>query len=287
MANPRQRRKARSGNGKVKQSRRQQDKLRKVVVTGPEVLRKEWDIKKTALQNLEKLGLARRPLALRQNGGTERAPRTDSTLQGNEQLNQASDDEDAYASESDEDDENPVATTLEQEQSQAGPSSNQPMDKKSKDIPKGFARIIRDDQGNVIDVVMSAYDEAEDHPDQPEEQAQSAEPELEENEDTPWGRPLVSRELETRLQKAAEPVPAKSAALRQLEERTAEQSKIKAASLRFASSAEQDYLRQLVKKHGTDISAMAKDFKLNQDQRTAGQLRKAFARCGGVETFTA
>lgn len=43
---------------------------------------------------------------------------------------------------------------------------------------------------------------------------------------------------------------------------------------------------RLVKKHGNDVSAMAKDFKLNKDQRTAGQLRKAFMRSGGIEAFS-
>lgn len=73
----------------------------------------------------------------------------------------------------------------------------------------------------------------------------------------------------------------------ELEERTAAENSIKASSLRYASSAEQEYLRSLVKKHGTDIQAMARDFKINQDQRTAGQLKKAFARCGGAEAFLA
>lgn len=189
------------------------------VLTGPEVLRKEWDIKKTALQNLEKLGLARRPLALRQNGGTEKQFDADSTHhQEGAQLEQASDDDDAYAVESDNDNENPVATASSSQQRgqpQAGPSSTTkpPMDKKSKDIPKGFARIIRDDQGNVVDVVMSAYDE--DVEPQPEKEEQPVEPETaRDDEETPWGKPLVSRDLETRLQKAAQPVHAKSAALR-------------------------------------------------------------------------
>lgn len=73
----------------------------------------------------------------------------------------------------------------------------------------------------------------------------------------------------------------------ELEERTAAERSIKASSLRYASPAEVEYLRSLVKKHGTDIQAMARDYKLNQDQRTAGQLKKAFAKCGGVEAFLA
>lgn len=190
--------------------------------SGPEVLRREWDVTKTALQNLEKLGLARRPLALRQNGGTEKHLMQDNQDQPSEQANDS--DSDAYASDDDAemDDDEDIATD---EQPAAGPSNsssnNPPMDKTSKSIPKGFARIIRDDKGNVIDVVMSAFDEPDEEPEQ-QEQAQSAQGEAavesvfdnSEDEDTPWGKPLISREHERQLKKAARPVPAKSAGLR-------------------------------------------------------------------------
>lgn len=179
-------------------------------------MRKEWDVTKTALQNLEKLGLARRPLALRQNGGIEKSLDAEILQQDGAQANQASDDEDAYASDESMDEED-VATIMD-EQPQAGPSSNPPMDKKSKSIPKGFARIIRDDKGNVIDVVMSAFDESDEEPEQEEEMAQPAEKVVDnddsEDEETPWGKPLVSKEHERQLKKAAKPVPAKSAGLR-------------------------------------------------------------------------
>jgi nucleolar protein 16 len=71
----------------------------------------------------------------------------------------------------------------------------------------------------------------------------------------------------------------------ELERRTEAQNQTTASSQRYASTAEQDSLRALASKHGNDIKAMAKDLKLNKDQRTAGQLSKAFKRCGGVESF--
>lgn len=271
------------------------------MVTGPEILRKEWDINKTALQNLEKLGLARRPLALRQNGGIEKHVEDVLNEHAHDNAEDASDDddEDAYASEDDDDNEDDSmmnATSIDDNDTpEAGPSNSHKkptMEKTSKDIPKGFARIIRDADGNVIDVVMSAYDEPDVPSTQQDEEEDDNEESMEANtneddEKTPWGKPLVSKEHEKQLRKAAKPVPAKNAALRELEERTAAERSIKASSLRYASPAEVEYLRSLVKKHGTDIQAMARDYKLNQDQRTAGQLKKAFAKCGGVEAFLA
>lgn len=152
-------------------------------------------------------------MALRQNGGIEKPLDGDSLQQDNANADRASEDEDAYVSDDSMDDEE---NAIMDGQPQAGPS-NPPMDKKSKSIPKGFARIIRDDKGNVIDVVMSAYDESDEEAEQ-EETAQSAEQVVEndnsEDEETPWGKPLVSREHERQLKKAAKHVPAKSAGLR-------------------------------------------------------------------------
>lgn len=40
------------------------------------------------------------------------------------------------------------------------------------------------------------------------------------------------------------------------------------------------YLQRLLEKHGKDVDAMARDRKLNTDQRTAGELRRALRRAG-------
>ena len=50
---------------------------------------------------------------------------------------------------------------------------------------------------------------------------------------------------------------------------------------RFTSGGESGYLRRLVQKHGQDFGAMARDRKLNPDQRTAGELRRAIEKAGG------
>lgn len=74
MANPRQRRKARSGkwSGATKSAKRsQQRRLKRApTVMGPEVLRENWDPKLTVRQNYAKLGLV--PTLASQSGGLDR-----------------------------------------------------------------------------------------------------------------------------------------------------------------------------------------------------------------------
>ena len=67
----------------------------------------------------------------------------------------------------------------------------------------------------------------------------------------------------------------------ELEAAAEEEAKNKAP--RFSSNGEADVLARLVRKYGDDIGAMSRDIKLNRDQRTAGQLRKAIARAGGID----
>lgn len=50
---------------------------------------------------------------------------------------------------------------------------------------------------------------------------------------------------------------------------------------RFTSGGEMVSLRRLVQRHGQDVETMARDRKLNADQRTAGELRRAIERAGG------
>ena len=50
---------------------------------------------------------------------------------------------------------------------------------------------------------------------------------------------------------------------------------------RFSSKGEAGALRALVSKHGEDVDAMARDRRLNVDQRTAGELGRAIRKAGG------
>ena len=55
------------------------------------------------------------------------------------------------------------------------------------------------------------------------------------------------------------------------------------AVARHSSHGELGVLRRLVAKYGEDVEGMARDRKLNVDQRSAGQLRRAITKAGGVE----
>jgi nucleolar protein 16 len=54
---------------------------------------------------------------------------------------------------------------------------------------------------------------------------------------------------------------------------------------RFSSEGEKAYLERLVRKYGKDIEGMARDRKLNVDQRTSGQLRRSIEKAGGFVAF--
>jgi nucleolar protein 16 len=51
---------------------------------------------------------------------------------------------------------------------------------------------------------------------------------------------------------------------------------------RHISNGEVKYLDPLVKKHGGNLKSMAADLKLNPEQRTVGQLRRALIKAGLV-----
>ncbi|KAJ7836993.1 ribosome biogenesis protein Nop16 [Mycena olivaceomarginata] len=55
---------------------------------------------------------------------------------------------------------------------------------------------------------------------------------------------------------------------------------ISGAGPRHASGGEVAYLKRLVDKYGTDVEQMARDRKLNAEQRTVGQLTRSLKRCG-------
>lgn len=53
------------------------------------------------------------------------------------------------------------------------------------------------------------------------------------------------------------------------------------AAPRFLSGGEVGYLSRLVGRHKEDVEAMGRDRRLNPDQRTAGELRRAIKNAGG------
>ncbi|PPQ64020.1 hypothetical protein CVT24_009394 [Panaeolus cyanescens] len=55
---------------------------------------------------------------------------------------------------------------------------------------------------------------------------------------------------------------------------------ISGVGARHVSAGELKYLRQLVQKHGSNVAAMARDRRLNPEQRTVGQLRRTLKKAG-------
>jgi nucleolar protein 16 len=47
------------------------------------------------------------------------------------------------------------------------------------------------------------------------------------------------------------------------------------------------FLQKLASKHGGDVAAMARDRRLNPDQRTEGEIRRAIRKAGGLEKLGA
>ncbi|EJT98390.1 hypothetical protein DACRYDRAFT_83522 [Dacryopinax primogenitus] len=246
MANPRQRRKARSSSHRtVKTSNAK--KLRKhPAIKGPEVLKKAWDVHKTVRQNYAALGLAP-TLSSHQSGGTEHAGASLAPKL-------------------------PLPDEIEGINNQ-NPNSNPP----PKPLRKGFGRIVRDENGNVVDVILAE-----------EEEAAGAEAELNMDmdldagavsqkrkggrrkggEETPWGAPMEDWAVTDQLDKLASEA-------------------INAKLPRHASANELELLGALLRKYGTDVERMARDGKLNRWQKTAGELRRALKKAGGEAAILA
>jgi nucleolar protein 16 len=56
---------------------------------------------------------------------------------------------------------------------------------------------------------------------------------------------------------------------------------------RFTSKGEMILLQKLISKHGRDVTAMIRDRRLNPDQRTEGEIRRAIKKAGGFEKLGA
>jgi len=237
MANPRQRRKARSSSHRpISHSRHAKRNMKKVPpIHGPKALQEAWDKQKTVHQNYAKLGLALNlnPLA---NGGFERS-----------------------------------SNTTIQEPSLVSPAMDTAEDEPC--IPSGFGRILRDDTGNIIGFEAS---KTEEHPSLEVAEGLHAVVDLAMHQR--WAATLSSS--------GAAQIDAKGKrVLRELEQISATATgsttlsvPISGIGSRHMSSGEIKYLEPLVKKFGDDVHGMSQDRKLNPEQRTVGQLRRALRK---------
>ncbi|RDX56899.1 hypothetical protein OH76DRAFT_426594 [Lentinus brumalis] len=239
MANPRQRRKLRSGTHKpVQHSRRAQKLLKKQPpIRGPKVLQEAWDPHKTVRQNYEALGLAAslNPTA---SGGSERLLPAHA---GEEEIC-----------------EKPEASTS---GSAKAPGTN--------GVPKGYGKIIRDAEGNVVDVQLG---------DEEEDETMATEEAIEDVPDPRADEQLAGWVGLGSDPRARGPQGASTRVVQVLEHLSETGSQ---PVKRYTSKGELGTLQRLVGKYGEDVEAMARDRKLNADQRTAGELRRAIRKAGG------
>ncbi|CAE7232107.1 unnamed protein product [Rhizoctonia solani] len=249
MANPRQRRKGRSGSySAVKQSRRAKKNLRKhPAIKGPKALQDAWDRKKTAKQNYEAMGLVHslNPVA---QGGVEK----------------------------------PLLVPTSEPELIPTPASV-PLNP----LPVGRGRIIRDENGIVTGVELPTETETPvanqqgekgvwgDPMDDSDEEAEK----MISPEALDW----------VKIGKAASQEDAVSSGLGISQKKkdkgvVGALEKLSASGIktqRHASMHEVAWLKALVATHGTDITAMAHDLKRNVWQKTPGEIKRAINKAGG------
>ncbi|KAF9049373.1 hypothetical protein BDZ89DRAFT_978328 [Hymenopellis radicata] len=258
MGNPRQRRKARSGSHRaISHSKHAQRNLKKTrPIRGPKVLQDAWDNRKTVRQNYAALGLIH-DLNPSASGGAE--PIEDTAV-----LDLPSP-------------RSPPATDTSINGAQASTLS-------STILPKGKGRIIRDEAGNILRVQLAEEDQGDSRqaPDG-DLDMEMLEPDLDESAIDKWVTDLGYSQTRRPIGKDGDVVQA----LERISVPTDGTGHTISASLtgvgaRFSAHGEVGYLRRLVDKYGHDIEKMARDRKLNPEQRTAGELRRALKRAGIV-----
>ncbi|OAX40043.1 hypothetical protein K503DRAFT_768956 [Rhizopogon vinicolor AM-OR11-026] len=248
MANPRQRRKAKSSTHKaVSHSRRAKKILRKMpVIRAPKVLQDAWDKSKTVRQNYAALGL-QLSLVPTESGGSERTLIYPNGSAGG----------------------GPVSGTAKSIEANSSTSS----------IPSGFGRIIRDASGNVMSIDLPQSEEIQQHGVQ---HTQLPEPDVDERAMKDWvgglnkigQNDLDQEKLLSPSARSTNPVTA-------LEKLSASGR----ALPRHSSCGERSYLARLIQKYGDDYESMARDRRLNAEQKTVGELRRAVAKAGGMESL--
>ncbi|GAA5872387.1 hypothetical protein JCM3774_004507 [Rhodotorula dairenensis] len=311
MVNPRQRRKRFSGTAKASASKRSLKNQKKVTIKGPEELVKGWDKNKTVRQNYAALGLMP-SLDPRQSGGVEPdrhavpfavASATAATVDDLDAILEDAEMGSSAGSDSDSEED--------QQQQQLRDVKGKGKERVSAQdegaLKPGMARIIRDETGKVVKIVMAGEDGAEVEEDivEPSRAAggddSDDDDEEEEEEAEPWGPAMKDWDAHPAQEKehgalqgvtrnsrqgipifgAPRHVEAKTDVVRALEARAARKTKV----VRHSSEFEETWLVKLVEKYGDDVARMARDIKLNQWQKTPGELRKMIAKAGGVDTL--
>ncbi|KAF9567602.1 hypothetical protein CPC08DRAFT_703133 [Agrocybe pediades] len=256
MANPRQRRKARSSSHRpVSHSRHAKRNLKKTPpIRGPKALQDAWDSKLTVRQNYARLGLVVNldPSAA---GGVEKPL-------GAQQHQLAAEES------------QPIASTSSSTQASASKPS----------VPAGFGRIIRDASGKVLGVELNEEEENSGHTasiaHEDDVLMDDVESRIDQDARRQWATNFSKSTAPHFGQKNEELVHDLERISAPITGTTTLSIAVSGIGSRHASSGEVKYLTPLVKKHGSNVEAMAGDIKLNPEQRTVGQLRRALKKAG-------
>ncbi|KAH9816817.1 ribosome biogenesis protein Nop16 [Melampsora americana] len=305
MANPRQKRKARSSDHKVRVAKHVNSRLKKVTpLNFPAGLSELYNRRQTPTQNYKRLGLLSGKLDPRLSGGIEK----DTNLSKN-WLTKVKNPDEWDLREEDEDEENEEDEDEEEEEDEdkSVEEENTPqinsITQNSDKLAKGEGRIIRDADGKIIKVILGDEEDieimnnSEDpssillvQPPRPIEKA------------TPWGDPLQPAPYEKPVQSKSNPeivqpsvpqgfpyenprmgkVPAKTDFVAQLEQISTSRNYDYANVMKnkqYLSDSQVAWIVKMIEKHGVEnVSGMAKDLKLNTYQRTEGEIRYMISR---------
>lgn len=211
MANPRQKRKQRSGTAKNTLSRGSRKSQRKVVVKGPEVLSTAWDKTKTVRQNYARLGLMSN-VNPRLSGGIEKdaSALIASRKRAREEEMTMSD----FERDEQQDDDGALESDEESQRTAQAPTSQR--QKENDKMLVGFGRIIRDENGKPIKIVLPGQDGEPEVVEKVKNIVRSADDDDDEDEsdedeqETPWGatmRDFTDAKLDHLPSTAAQGIP--------------------------------------------------------------------------------
>jgi len=137
-------------------------------------------------------------------------------------------------------------------------------------ISARHGRIVRDEQGNAVDIELA---DEEDTVRKVETMDDMYHTYLDERSAAIWTQlaPCTTTKRPNSV-------------VHELEKLSEDRSHKRGAS-RFLSEGEERYLTRLVGRHREDVEAMARDRKLNPEQRTAGELTRLIKKAGGFENL--
>ncbi|MBW0494222.1 hypothetical protein O181_033937 [Austropuccinia psidii MF-1] len=297
MANPRQRRKARSSSTKVRLAKHANSRLKKVTPRNfPEALADAYNPRETPVQNYRRLGLLSGKLTPRLAGGIEKD--TSLTNSWLSRARKADEFEVLKSIECGEESDGSSSADATEAQIQTPAHSE---DKQT--LSKGEGKIIRDEKGKIIKILIGDEPEIEVDPASKDTAKIVIKRSQQTPRSTPWGEPFKSEKYETestnvddvsRLSKNTVPqgigyenprmgvVPPKTKFVEELIEISQQRSVAYDQQIKnqqHLSSNQENWLMNLIKKHGIDnVNAMAHDLKLNKHQKTAGEIRRMISK---------